>query len=287
MKRKEIAKKFAIYFSLVVIVALFLFPIYWMIITSLKSPKDILTLPPKLFWFKPTLANYMSVIFPKGFAGSQLTAQTSFPKFWLNSFIASIGATGLTMLIATPMAYSLARFNYWGKGFLGYFLLIVRMLPMIGILIPYYIMFARLGLTDNVGGLVIIYITLCISFFVWMMKSFFQEIPVDLEDAAQIDGCSRMGAVIRVVLPLSLPGLAACVILSFILCWSDFLYAYILTSSDARTATVGVYTFIRYREIVWGQLTAAGFVSSLPLLIMIFFVQKYLVRGLLMGGIKG
>ena len=169
---------------------------------------------------------------------------------------------------------------------MGWFILSTRMLPQFGILIPFYIMFAKLRLLDTYIALILIYLTFVLAFAIWMMKGFFQEIPSELEDAAQVDGCTRIKAIFKIVLPLAAPGLAATSIFSIILCWNEFLFALILTGLQAKTATVAIYSFVTFREIIWGGLTAAGTLITLPILIFFLLVQKHFIRGLTMGAVK-
>lgn len=289
MKWKTLLKKVVIYFLLFVVIVAFFVPIYWMVATSFKLPKDALSVPPK-FLFKPTLANYEVVLLARrnpAVTAGQITTAHKFPFFWFNSFIISLGSTIMALSLGVPAAYSIARFNYpWRRTF-AYFIISLKTIPLMAIIVPYYIMFSRLNLLDTRTGLMIVYTTLNLSLVVWIMASFFKSLPPDLEDAARVDGCSWVGAFARVILPISLPGLSATTIFSLIVCWNEFLFALVLTTIEARPATVAVYAFQRFHEIVWGCLMGAGVLTALPVLIMVLVIQKYLVKGLLLGAMKG
>lgn len=285
-KQKIIIKHTISYLVIVFFILIFLIPVYWMVSSSFKVPKDILAIPPKLL-FIPNLNNYRLVLFGKSQPGqTHQPTVVNFPRYILNSIIVSFSATFITLFIAIPAAYTLARYKFRGKKIMGWFILSTRMLPQFGILIPFYIMFAKLRLLDTYIALILIYLTFVLAFAIWMMKGFFQEIPSELEDAAQVDGCTRIKAIFKIVLPLTAPGVAATSIFSIILCWNEFLFALILTGLHAKTATVAIYSFVTFREIIWGGLTAAGTLITLPILIFFLLVQKHFIRGLTMGAIK-
>lgn len=277
-----------VYLTLIAIIGVFMIPVYWIVSTSLKLPTDILTVPPK-FVFEPTLANYRVVLLGEknvAVTGGRLGGSTEFPRYLLNSLIVSLSSTGLALVLGAPAAYCLARFEFRGKKLLAYYMLSTRMIPGIAIVIPFYIMFSRLQLVDTYVALTSVLLTINLAFVVWMMKGFFQEIPVELEEAALVDGCTRLGAIRRIVLPLAISGLSATAIFCMILCWNEFLYAVILTTTNAKTATVAVATFMGYREIAWGSMMAAAVAVAGPVLIFTLLVQRNLVRGLLMGAVK-
>jgi multiple sugar transport system permease protein len=192
----------------------------------------------------------------------------------------------VSVLFGVPAAYSLSRFDFKGKRDMAFFILSTRMAPPIGVLIPMYLLFSRLRLIDTHLALIIMYINLNVSVVVWMMMGFFKDIPVDLEEAALIDGCSRLQALRRVVLPLAAPGLAATMIFCTFLSWNEFMWALILTSYVAKTAPVAALEFIQFRHILWGQLMAAGTIMSFPVLLFALLTQRQLVRGLTLGAIK-
>ena len=160
------------------------------------------------------------------------------------------------------------------------------MAPPFGVLIPFYLMFSRMGLLDRRISLVIVYMVFNLPFVVWMMRSFFSELPLELEESAMVDGCTRWGAFARIALPLALPGLAATMIFCVIMSWNEFLFALLLTGTQAKTAPVALYGFVTFREVLWGPLFAAGTIITAPVLVFTLLAQKHLVRGLTMGAIK-
>lgn len=282
--RKNTIKHILIYFFIIFFIIMFFIPVYWMVSSSLKLPKDILAIPPKIF-FKPTLSNYKSVLTGKTETGKTPTVK-DFPKYLLNSVIVSFTSTFIAIILSLPAAYTLARYKFRGKGVMGWYILITRMLPQFGILIPFYTMFSKLKLIDTYFALILINLTFTLPFAVWMMKGFIQEIPSELEEAAQVDGCTRTQAIFKIILPLAIQGITATAVFSIILCWNEFLFALILTGTKAKTATVIIYNFVTFREVIWGGLTAAGTLITLPILIFFLFVQKNFIRGLTMGAIK-
>lgn len=270
----------------ILVVAIFLIPIFWMVTSSFKVPKDILVMPPKWI-FTPTLDNYLAVFF-----GKETIAGTTFPKVegfghsLFNSIIIGVGSTFIAMLIGLPVAYAMARFKFASKNVLAFFILSIRMAPEIAVLIPFYILFSKFYLLDTYPALLIIYVTFNVSFVVWMMRGFFRDVPSELEDSARVDGCSRYGAFFRITLPLAAPGMVATAIFVLLLAWNEFLFALVLTGNVTKTAPVAIYGFVSFHEIIWGSLFAAGTMITLPVLIFTLLVQRNLVRGLTMGAIK-
>ena len=261
--------------ALVAIALIFLFPILWALGMSLKTRVDALAMPPK-WLFEPTLEHYRAVWND----GSLLqNAQ--------NSLAVALASTAVGLLFGVPAAYALARFRFRGQTALLLGILSTRMIPPVAFIIPYFVIFNRLGLTDTRTGLVIVNLTIILGFCIWLMRSYFAEIPTELEEAALIDGCSRLQLFRLIVLPLSLPGLATTAIFSFIFSWNEFLYAMVLTNRDAKTLPLGIYGWVSYEEVRWGELTAAAILAMLPVVVFYAFVQKALVRGLTMGAVKG
>jgi multiple sugar transport system permease protein len=202
-------KQILLYSVLGVVLVAFMIPTYWIVSTSLKVPKDIMAMPPRLV-FAPTFANYAVTLLGKEdvtVTGGHATSDTAFPKYVLDSAVISLGATLLALLLGTPAAYALARMRFPGKRSLAYFTFLIRLLPSIGLIIPMYIMFSKLKLLDSYLGLILAYLTFNLSFVIWMMKSFIEELPIALEDAALVDGCTRLGLIVSIILPISLPGL--------------------------------------------------------------------------------
>ena len=272
------------YTVVIALLILFLFPIYWMIATSFKDPADILTRPPK--WvFKPTLDNYIYAF-----------EERNFGLYIKNSLIVSLTSTVLVIVLGTLASYSFARYNP-GAGNLMFFILTTRMMPAIAVILPYFLIFRDIGETaigqafwlglDKPGALVVSYTMFNLPFAIWLMHSFFQDIPIELEDSARLDGYSRLRVFWRVVLPLAAPGIAVTAIFCLIFSWNEFLFAFLLTRNTAATITVGVNSFWTLRGILWGPLSAAAVVCVVPMMIFALLLQRYIVRGLTFGAVRG
>ena len=270
-----------------------IFPIAWSYLASLKTPEAIFQLPPQLI-FTPTLHNYAVVFgleigseFETVSATEASNIVSQFPRFFLNSLIVSSGTTILSLVIGCGAAYSLARFRYAAKRYILLGIIFIRMIPGIVLVIPFYVLWRSLGLMDTHIGLILSYLSFNLPFTIWMMRGFFLDIPVELEDAAMIDGASRIGALTRIVLPLAAPGMAATAIFALLLSWNEFLFAVLLTANNAKTLSPAILSFVTDKAILWGRLYAAGCTIMLPVLIFSLSVQKYIARGLTGGAIKG
>lgn len=246
------------------------FPLYWVITTSLKAPVDVFRMPP-VWLFKPTLENY------------QLLLASRFPGYFLNSLIISLGTVITSLVIGVPAAYGLARFQLRRKQDIDFFILSTRMAPPIAFIVPFYLMWSRFDLVDTYQGMVMVYVLFTTAFVVWMMRAFFEEVSRELDEAAWVDGCSKWGAFFRVALPCVRGGLAATTILAILLTWNEFFYALILTSFNAKTMPVALPGFIGFVRLRWGELTAAATIVVAPVLIFATLVQRHLMRGLAGG----
>jgi multiple sugar transport system permease protein len=260
------------------------FPFVWILLTSLKSSADIISVPPK-FVFTPTFDNYAALVMGEQ-RGQYSSTRPDFPLFFLNSMILSIGAVALSVLAGIPAAYALARFTFPLKNALGFVLMSFRFVPFIAFVIPLYLLYQRFGLYNTHTGLILAYQLITLPFTIWMLRSFFQEVPLEIQEAAKIDGCSWIGVLMRVILPLSLPGIAVTVILGFMFCWNAFNYPLMLAGRQTFPVTVGAIQFISYEQVLWGQMAAATIVAAVPQLLLSLMVQKYIVRGLTMGAVK-
>jgi multiple sugar transport system permease protein len=257
--------------------ALYLFPLMWTFSLSIKSQVDALSFPPK-FIFSPTFSNYLMV-----------WKESEFLKYSLNSLIIALSSTVIGLTLATPAAYVLSRKRYKPKGskYILFGVLSTRVVPQITFMIPFFILFRKLRLIDTHISVIIMHLTIILGFGMWMMKSYFQEIPFELEESALIDGCTYFSAFRRIILPLGAPGIATTAIFSFNYSWNEFLYSLILTGKNTKTVPLGVYNWVGYEEINWGGLTATAILALVPILIFYGFVQRGLVRGLTMGAVKG
>jgi multiple sugar transport system permease protein len=262
------------YIAVGAIVIFFCFPIFWTIVTSIK-PLDLISKIPPVWKFKPTLEHYISIFVDKGILRS----------LW-NSFSIATMSTLLSLIVGTPAAYAFSRFRLPGKEHLAFYFLTARMAPPISVILPLFLIFSSLGLLDTKFVLVIAYMTFNFSFVIWMMRGFFDEIPTALDEAAMVDGCTRFGAFLRVILPLTAPGLAASAIICFIFSWNEFLFALILTNFSAKTLPVAAAGFITDRMVLWGKLCAASVVIYLPVMVFGLLTRRYLIRGLTLGSIK-
>ena len=254
-------------------------PVYWMLTISLKTEVDQFAVPPRWLIFRPTLAHYRDAFFAR-----------SFGQYLATSAIVSVLSTLCAMLTGTLSAYALSRLR-WPKGLdtrLSLWILSTRMFPPIVAAVPLFLMMRDMRLLDTRASLVIVYTAFNLPFVVWMMRGFFNEIPNDLEEAARVDGDSRLGALVRVILPLVAPGLAATAVFCLIISWNELLFALVLTQTDAAmTLPVGIAGRVTQYEIKWGVMSAAGVVAMMPILVFALAVQRYLVRGLSLGAVKG
>jgi len=275
MRRRNIAQLIFIYAAVLVAVVLSIFPIAFLLITSFKPAQLTFAIPP-VWIFTPTLQNYFDV-----FAGG------AFSKYFVNSLLIASITTSIALILGSFAGFGFARFKFRGSTTLRLASLIPQMLPPITIIVPLYVLFNSMKLIDTIWALVISYLTFSIPLSIWMMTGFFADVPRELEESAMIDGCTRLGALFRVSLPIVAPGLAATAILSFIYCWNEFLYAVILTGRDARTLPVTITSFMTNKSILWGRIAASGSLVLVPVLIFALLAQRYLVRGLSRGAIKG
>ncbi|MGI8404080.1 MAG: carbohydrate ABC transporter permease [Thermomicrobiales bacterium] len=256
------------------IIFVFMLPILWIVTTAFKTRSQAFAIPP-IWLFSPTLQNFRAVINEGGFLHE-----------YRNSVIVAVSTTVITLLLGVPAAYSLARFQFRGKRALAFFILTTRLLPFIGMLFPLYIIFNKLHLLDTYLGLVTLHVTFALVIVIWMMRGYFMQVPIDLEEAALTDGATRLGALFRIVLPLAAPGMAAVSVFTFLVSWNEFLFALMFTRQHVKTAPVAITGFMSFEGINWGPLAAAGLMVLAPVFLLSLFVLKYLVAGLSMGAVK-
>jgi multiple sugar transport system permease protein len=267
-------QRLLLYTLVVVLVVLVMLPFVWLVTLSVKTDADIFAFPPKVL-FTPTLDNYAALW------------EGNFPRSFANSALASIVSTLLAMLAGVPGAYALSRMAVRAERSLSLLILASRMAPPIAFTIPYFLVYRHIELLDTITGLVIVYLTFNLSLVVWLMRSFFDACPRSLEEAAWIDGATLWQGFVRIVLPLSGPGLAATAILCFLYSWNDFFFALILTRTEAMTAPVAVVNFMNYEGWEWGKIAAGGTMVMLPVLIFSIAVRKFLIQGMTAGAVKG
>ena len=261
-----------------------LFPIAWLIVTSFKPADDVMVSPPR-FIFSPTLDNYIYAL-----------NKANFLHFIENTVYVAVVSTVIVIVLSALASYSFARYNPGGGNIL-FFILTTKMFPAIAVVLPYFLIFKEIGNSaigkaigiglDRPGALIVSYTMFNLPFAIWLMVSFFQDIPRELEDSARLDGYNRLKVLWRVVLPLAAPGIAVTAIFCMIFSWNEFLFAYILTRDVARTITVGVESFFTLRGILWGPVAAAATISVAPMLVFVLILQRYMVRGLTFGAVRG
>jgi len=252
-----------------------IFPFLLIFLTSIKTRVDAIAMPPKWF-FIPTLENYIVLLSNMDFINSAK-----------NSLIIAGSATLIATFLGIFAGYTLTRFKFIGSRLLSQSTLWLRMVPPITLVIPYFIIWSRLKLADTYLAIIIMYITIALPIITWMMFSFFQEIPIEVEEAALVDGCKRWQVLRYIIIPMVLPGIFAASSLSFILLWNEFLFALFITGKNTRTLPVEIYTSIGYYELDWAKLSTIAVFAIIPAIIFISLTQKYIVRGLTMGAVKG
>jgi multiple sugar transport system permease protein len=271
-RRLKLLKRLGIFLLIAVVLVIMLFPFYWMVLTSLRSQVDNVSRVP-VWWFTPTWENYQNVI-----------ERNNFLTFTWNSFVVAGLSTAIGLVLGLPAAYSIARFKQDG---LALAILIARLTPYITYLVPWYLAFRALGLIDTYLALTLTHLIVGMPLIVWIMISFFEGVPQDLEEAAFVDGATRIGAFLRVILPLSTPGIVAASILAFIFSWNQFLFSLVLSGPNTRPVPVAVFNFISYGQIDFGGLGAAAVLITLPVVILTLIIQRWIVTGLTMGAVKG
>ena len=260
---------------LVVLLVIILFPVYWMATPSLKTQNDTFAIPPQIFSFTPTLEHYETV-FREGEVVSA----------GLNSLIIATGTTILAVILGTPAAYVMARFEFKGKRDLWFWFISHRFISPIVVVLPYFLIGRDLRSLDQHWYLILIYQAFSIPLVIWLCLDQFRAVPRDIDDAAKVDGCNLMQTFLRINLPLALPGIVVSAILSFIFAWNEMLFALLLTRSNAVTAPVQASTFMTGMGIRWGDMMATGTLIVLPVIIFAALVSRHLVRGLTMGAVK-
>lgn len=260
------------------VVAVISFPLFWTISTALKPQSELFRIPPTLFPEHPTLKHFIDLLW-----------RTPFPTYFLNSTIVAFATTAIVLAVGTLGAHSLVRFNYPGREFVARTVLFTYLLPPVVILIPLYLLIAKLGLINTLLSLVLTYTAFALPFALWLLRSFMASIPADLEAAALIDGASRMEAFKDVILPNALPGIISTSLFTFILAWNEYLYALVMISKDSnKTLPIGVISLLKSSfNVEWASLMAASVMMSVPIVIFFSFLQKHLTRGFGAGGVKG
>ncbi|HEX6975458.1 MAG TPA: carbohydrate ABC transporter permease [Vicinamibacterales bacterium] len=257
-------------------VAVWVFPVFWGLLTSFKTERDVLAYPPVLF-FTPTLANYREVIF----------GSSSIVPNLVSSAIVASAATILTMAIAIPAAYALGRLRFPAKRASGFYILVTQMLPPVGLIIPYYLVLQKVGALDTYTGLTVTYLTFALPFAIWLMVSYFEDVPFEMEEAAMLDRAGRLRTLWYVILPQVRGGIAVTTIFVFLNAWNEFMFAVVLGGNRVRTVTVAMFNFISVEQTQWAKLAAGAMLAMLPVILLGFAAQRHIVKGLTVGAVKG
>ena len=276
LKRPGLGRPLIVVGSLLVVFVC-LFPFWWMALSSIKTLRELYTIPPVWWPEAPTLDNYRKVLF-----------ESNIPRYFLNSLVISIGATVLALVLAVFASYGFARFKFKGKALLQSFVLVGQLLPTAAIIVPLFITLRVLGLVNTYWGLILVYMIITLPLSVWMLTSYFKAIPVELEEAAIIDGASRLGCLLRITLPLSLPGIVSVLVYAFVTTWNEFIFALCFaTDSSVKTLPIGLAEFSTEFNTDWGAVMAASVVMTLPIALLFLSMQRLFIGGLTAGATKG
>ena len=265
--------QFVYWLSILAIIIFVMFPIFWISLSAFKLPKDVAT--PSLF-FEPTFQNF-EILFSDLF---------NFDELIINSLIVCLGVVAITVPLAAMAAYALSRYKLFGKRVLLVGILATQFFPPVVLVLPYFALFRDLDLLDTHIALIILNLTRTVPFAIWLLKGFMDTLPIEIEEAAMVDGCTEFGILRYVVFPLSMPGVITAGIFSFLLAWNEFLYALLLTSRNSRTVIVGLVNVVGERDVPWEQMSAAGILVMVPMLLMAFAIRRYFVEGMTMGAVK-
>lgn len=267
-------KAFCIYAALTVYAVIAVFPLYWLVTTSFKPALEVFSTQP-LGFFTPTLENYRAIFF-----------EDTFPRHLLNSVLISVATVAITLPVGSLAGYAFARLRIRNKDGWFFTVLTTRMAPPAAFAVPFYLFMVRLRLIDTFPGIILVYVFMNLAFCIWLSRGFFEEVPRELEEAAMVDGCSRLGAFWRVTVPVAAGGLIATAVLMFIFTWNEFFFASVLTRNLAKPFTVHLTSFFGSRRILWGELASASAVGSLVPIVFALAMRRYLVRGFTLGAVK-
>ena len=275
--KKSLKFRIIFYVSLVLLVLFSIGPIIWMLFSSLRPKNEFFMIPPTNFPKHWTVINYFLIF-----------KDTAFFQFLLNSIWISAGTIVISTVVGILAAYSLTRFNYKGRNLFALFSLFAYMLPTILLVIPLYLLVVQIGLADKLTGLVLAYVALCLPYCIWLLRSFFQTIPIELEESAFIDGAGRIKTLLHVVLPMMIPGIVATTVYSFTYVWNEYLFALIFMTSDAkRTFPVGLESFVTSFDVYWEYILSGSIIVSIPAVVVFLATQRSLIKGYGAGAVKG
>lgn len=276
MHKKSRLERAVLTILVILVVLFFMLPVYWLVSTAFKFGREAFAIPPKWLFFDYTLRNLREVL---------ATTQTG--RFLINSIIVSAGATALSLLLGVPAGYAIARSGSRLLNLSSYFFLLLLMAPPVAMLIPFYLLMRDLRLLGSYAGLIVLDTVFDAAFVVWMMRSYFADVPKEMEEAALVDGASHFGAFWRVALPLSIPGIVASAIYVIIYSWNDFLFALMLTSPRTKTIPLGILASFSAVGVNWGRMAAMSLFAIIPALLISIFLNRYFIRGVTMGATKG
>ena len=272
---KRVATNYLLAVVLIVVVIINIFPYIWLVITSFKTRSDALTTNPKII-FTPTWENYIYAFAERGFIG-----------YLINSLIIASGTTALVILFSFPAAYVFSRMRLRGDNHIFFVILTTRMGPGVLVALPIFLMFSQAGLWDTHFVVILLHTAFNIAFATWLIKGFIDDIPRDLDEAAWLDKLKPFTTAFRIILPLCAPGVAITALFVFIMSWNEFLYALLLTGNKAKTLPVAIAGLVTPHGTLWGQIAAVAVLTSLPVLLTAYLLQRYIVRGLTFGAVKG
>jgi multiple sugar transport system permease protein len=276
MQARRRAAHAAIYSALVVATVIMMFPVAWMLTVSVRPNVEVMKIPPQWIPTVFTLAPYAKVL------GSARYLRT-----FANSYFIALAVTAFSLFVGTLAAYALARFRFRGQRSVIMFLIITQMFPLVLLCIPYFRIVVRLGLYDTLTSLILVYTTFTLPFCILMLRSYFVQIPKEMEEAAMVDGCSRLGVIVRILLPLSFPALVGSGLYTFLLAWNEFLFAVVLIESwEKRVITMAIYSLLAEFVTEWGMMMAFSVLASAPLVVAFIFLQRYVVLGMTAGAVK-
>ena len=258
------------------VLAVWAFPVVWGLLTSFKTERDVLAYPP-VWIFTPTLVNYRDVLFG---------ASSIVPNLFSSLVVASF-ATALTLVFGIPAAYAMARLRLPAKRTAGFYVLATQMLPPVGLIIPYYLALQKVGGLDTYAGLVVIDLTFSLPFAIWLLVSYFEDVPVEMEEAALLDRAGRLRALWHVILPQVRGGIAVTTIFVFLNAWNEFMFAVVLGGNRVRPVTVAMFNFISVEQTQWARLAAGAMLAMAPVILLGLFAQRHIVKGLTVGAVKG
>lgn len=275
-KRMKLVRRASTCVGMVAALLWALTPIYWIVVTSFKTSREIYSLPPTLFPKAPTLANYLA------------TFNSDFPQFVLNSFVVAIGVTIISAIVGALAAYPIARMQFKGRGITARAIVTAYLMPPSLLFIPMFIVLQKLGLVDTKIGLILAYLTFTVPFCTWMLIGYYRTIPLELDEAARMDGANRFQTLRKIILPVASPGVAVVALFAFTHAWNEFLYALVYVySTSTKTFTAGLSGLIMGDTFIWGQLMASSVIAIIPIFIIYVVAQRYIVEGLSAGSVKG